>query len=84
MACGAFPIVTDIPANREWVNSGENGILFNSRDWNSLADAIVRALHDPGLRNRAAKMNWEIVQQRASWQNNMTMMEQQYIRLCNS
>jgi glycosyltransferase involved in cell wall biosynthesis len=27
MACGLFPIVTDIPANREWIVDGENGRL---------------------------------------------------------
>src|SRR5581483_12442875 len=27
MACGAFPIATDIEANREWIAHGENGFL---------------------------------------------------------
>ena len=28
MACGAFPIATDIPANRAWLVPGQNGLLF--------------------------------------------------------
>lgn len=28
MACGLFPIVSDIPANREWITHGRNGLLF--------------------------------------------------------
>jgi glycosyltransferase involved in cell wall biosynthesis len=27
MGSGAFPIVTDIPANREWITTGQNGFL---------------------------------------------------------
>ena len=27
MGSGAFPIVTDIPSNREWIHHGQNGFL---------------------------------------------------------
>lgn len=30
MSCGAFPIVSDIPANREWIEDGKTGMLFFS------------------------------------------------------
>ena len=83
MACGAFPIATDIPANREWLESGKNGLLFPPGDWNALAENIINALHKPELRREAAKSNWEIVKSRASWSASMTRMEQQYHRLFN-
>ncbi len=31
MGSGAFPVVTDIPANREWITNGENGFLSSCR-----------------------------------------------------
>ena len=30
MACGAFPVVADIAANREWIDDGKNGLLFSA------------------------------------------------------
>jgi len=32
LASGAFPVVTDIPANREWISDGESGFLLPSLD----------------------------------------------------
>lgn len=29
MAAGCIPIVSDLPANREWINHGQNGIVVN-------------------------------------------------------
>jgi glycosyltransferase involved in cell wall biosynthesis len=29
MGSGAFPIVTDIPSNREWISPGQNGFLVS-------------------------------------------------------
>ena len=43
MACGLFPIVSDIRANRPWVHHGQNGLLFAVGDADSLADAIREA-----------------------------------------
>lgn len=84
MACGAFPIATDIPANREWLNHKENGLLFSPGDSTSLAKNIICALQNPELRNKAAQINWEIVQKRASWQSIVKIMEQHYFRLVSS
>ncbi|MFZ6031491.1 MAG: glycosyltransferase family 4 protein [Chloroflexota bacterium] len=78
MACGAFPVATDIPANQQWIVSGENGLLFPPGDEHAFANCIVQALRDPQKRNRAAQINWQIVQQRASWQDSMKKMEKHY------
>ena len=43
MACGLFPIVSDITANRPWVEHGQNGLLFAVGDAASLAEAIRAA-----------------------------------------
>ena len=41
MACGILPVVSDIPANREWVQDGEGAFLFPCGDWRRLAETIV-------------------------------------------
>ncbi|MBA3971944.1 MAG: glycosyltransferase family 4 protein, partial [Bacteroidetes bacterium] len=40
MACGAYPIATNIPANREWVEDGVNGRFVNIDDVRGLAEQI--------------------------------------------
>lgn len=81
MACGAFPVASDIPANRNWVRDGRNGLLYPCRDVERLAAAMVEALEKPDWRSSVMAENWEIVQTKASWANSMKLMENHYLRL---
>ena len=40
MACGCIPVVSDLPANREWIQSGVNGIVVEDLQ----SDFISKAL----------------------------------------
>jgi glycosyltransferase involved in cell wall biosynthesis len=71
MACGVFPIVSDIPANREWIQNGENGLLVPVNRPDILAEAIKTAWNDRALRENSQRINAEIIAQRANWQKNM-------------
>lgn len=59
MACGCACIATDVPGNREVIKNGVNGILIQSKDTNSLKNAILKILNDDEFRtylsNNAAK-----------------------------
>src|SRR5207247_5267610 len=57
MARGCFPVVTDIPANREWVVDGVNGSLFPVGDAHALATKVTRALRDEDLLETASEKN---------------------------
>lgn len=81
MACGVFPIVSDIPANREWIEQGKNGLIFPVGGVSYLAEAIVRAIRQPKWRQWVANYNWELVNQRGSWEKNMDIMEAHYFHL---
>jgi L-malate glycosyltransferase len=81
MACGAFPVVTDIPANREWIEDGQTGFVVDTRDPSQLAARVIEALGTPLLRQRAAGRNWELVLQSGSWKNAMKRMEIEYFAL---
>jgi L-malate glycosyltransferase len=81
MACGAFPIATDIPANREWIRHGENGFLTDLYDPRTLAGLAVQALGRAEIRAQAAQANWEIIQRRGSWAAAMETMERHYRNL---
>ena len=81
MACGAFPIATDILANRAWIQPGKNGLVYSCRDADQLADRIIEALGRPGWRESVMWENWEIVRTRASWSDSMEEMTAHYGRL---
>jgi glycosyltransferase involved in cell wall biosynthesis len=40
MACGCIPVVSDLPANREWINDGENGIIVSNLEEDFYSQAL--------------------------------------------
>jgi glycosyltransferase involved in cell wall biosynthesis len=77
MAAGAYPVVSDLPGNREWV-SGEGGTVVPVRQVGPLAEALAMALLDQGRRTAAAKHNWKVIEDRGRWADNMGRMEKAY------
>lgn len=71
MACGCFPIVGDLESLREWITDGLNGLLVDARNPSALAEAILRALSDPALREQASRINVSLLAERAEYQHNM-------------
>ena len=78
MACGLPVIVSDLPANREWVKDGWNGYIVPTRDEKALADAIVNLLMDGEKRKIFGKRNYELVKEKADYEKNMKIMEELY------
>ncbi len=81
MACGVPPVVTNLEANREWITDGENGILFEPGDSESLAGAIIRLIEDREFAASARERNLELVRERALWKPNMERVENAFISL---
>jgi glycosyltransferase involved in cell wall biosynthesis len=67
MACGAFPVVTEIPSNQEWIINEQNGFLISTSNESHLARKIVEACRRPALLTEASKKNRKIVEERAQW-----------------
>jgi glycosyltransferase involved in cell wall biosynthesis len=83
MACGCFPIATDIPANAQWIHDGRNGLLYPSGDADLLAQAIEMAIDHAPLRQAAKVENRAIVETRADWRVCVKRMETIYERISN-
>ncbi len=70
LASGLPCLVSDIPANREWVSEGVNGWLFPDGDADALAEKILYALGQreqwPAM-GRAARA---VAEERADWKKN--------------
>jgi len=83
MATGCFPIVCDNAANRHWVENGVNGLLVAGDEPERYAEAIVAAMRDDELREKAARLNRSIVEERADSTKNMRAIERAYEGLVN-
>jgi glycosyltransferase involved in cell wall biosynthesis len=81
MACGLFPVVSDIPANREWIKDGENGFLSSLHHPKDLADTIRRAMEDRHLREKAMFHNFELIKAKALYGSDVDKLIQSYHRL---
>ena len=78
LASGAFPVVTDIPSNREWIAEGDNGFLVPKENENLLAKKIVEAIRDHRLLGEAHEKNRKLVEQRAYWRENIKKIAELY------
>ena len=75
LSCGLFPVLSDIPQNREWIDPAlDNGILVPLDQPKALAAALSRAISDAPLRARAAEINRQLILDRADLQTNMTIL----------
>jgi len=83
MALGLYPIVTDIPANREWIADGENGRLFPVGDFEALAKVIDEVSEARKTWPEVREKNREIIRARALWPNNMAAVERALLKLIN-
>jgi len=81
MASGAFPIVTDIPANREWIVDGKNGFLFPIDEAGIFASRILDAIRNRDLLEKSRLDNLLIVEKKAFWPTNIKRLEGIYSSL---
>jgi len=84
MARGLVPVVTDIPGNREWVEEGVNGFLFEPGDERELADRILQLVQKPAPVDAIRHMNRELLEARGIWQDNMAAIEKAFAELAAS
>lgn len=81
MACGVFPVVTNLAGNREWIEDGVNGIILESSHPEELAEKVIRAVVDrPGM-EEAVRKNLRIIQERGLWEDNMEKVERRMLKL---
>lgn len=81
MACGCFPIVSDLPAYRAFIQSGKNGILVPVGDPKALADAIFLFLNDPFLFSEGISQNRSFIEKYCDLNENMEIFFNRYSQL---
>lgn len=81
MAAGVFPIVSDCPANREWLSGEADGLLFPPDDVDALTSALRRAIAAPVSWDAARARNQALVRARADRETNLEILGTHYERL---
>lgn len=81
MACGAAPVMSDLPSLREWLRPDVEGLFVPVGDVAALAEAIVRLLGDDALRRSVQAAAVRLVQERADSRLWMRRYEQIYQQL---
>lgn len=64
MACKLPVIVSDLPANREWIRHEWNGLIVPLRDPQALAAAIIELLSDKEKRKLFGQRNHDMVKEK--------------------
>ena len=70
LACGLPCLVSDIPANKEWVFENENGWLFRDGDANDLAEKILAAISQREKLPEIGRASRSMAEMRADWKKN--------------
>jgi glycosyltransferase involved in cell wall biosynthesis len=71
MSCEMAPVVTDLPANREWITDGENGFIVPQEDYQALADKIVYLLNNGEIRAKFGKISRKLILDKAEYEKEM-------------
>ncbi len=81
MGSGTFPIVTDIPANREWIKTGQNGFLAPPDEEKYLANRIIEAIRNEALLEKSRIENLSIIEEKALWPVSIKKVKRVYSEL---
>lgn len=75
MTIGCFPIAGDIESLREWITPGVNGLLVDPDSPDELSNAILSAMYNETMREKAAVLNREIIRERVEASSVQTRIE---------
>ena len=78
MGSGAFPIVTDILSNREWIADGVNGFLVSPESERNLAGRIIEVIRNRTLIDQAHEKNQKLTEERARWLSLIRRIDELY------
>ncbi len=82
MACGCFSVVTDIPANQQWISEGINGYFVPVNNSVQLAAKLIYTFENYELHlQKCSDYNAEIIKEKGIWNENMKIVEKKYVSL---
>lgn len=84
MGCGLYPVLCDLPANREWITDGENGMIIKNISENDVKEAIIKCATTKAYMKKQSEININIIKEKALWDNNIKVVEEIYENISKS
>ncbi|HSC52892.1 MAG TPA: glycosyltransferase [Phnomibacter sp.] len=84
MAAGCYPLVTDLPGNRSWIEHKKNGRLIPLNNAEALAQEIVDIAAIPESIFASIFANRSFVEKHASFETNMKIIADKYHELIDT
>jgi glycosyltransferase involved in cell wall biosynthesis len=81
IACSAFPVVSKTPENETLIHHGLNGFCVEPNQPESIAQNIIQAIESAELREQAAIINLQKVQNLPTLDQNLNQLEYKYFEL---
>jgi glycosyltransferase involved in cell wall biosynthesis len=81
MACGCPALVSDIPANLEWITDGEQGWVFKDSDPDNLAEKIINISRNRKENHFCGEKAREKAEANADWPKNFAKLLDTYDRI---
>lgn len=81
MAVGVFPVLSNIPANNEWVKDKVNGVIVEKTEPDNLKDAILWCASNKEKMKMASDYNINLVREKAVWSDSVKIVEELYERI---
>jgi glycosyltransferase involved in cell wall biosynthesis len=78
LACGLPCLVSDIPANKEWVREGYNGWLFHDGNYQELAAKILQAMEQREKLPEIGQNARATAEEKADWPKNVQVLLNAY------
>lgn len=81
MACGVAPVVTDLPANREFITNGVNGFLVPVNDVIALSRNILYLLKNDQVRHEFGAEGRKLINNISDYNKEMGKVERLYKKM---
>jgi L-malate glycosyltransferase len=78
MAVGVFPVLSNLPANREWIKDKENGIIIKETTPEMVRDGILWCAENKAELRAASDINVKLVKEKAVWRDSVKIVEDLY------
>lgn len=75
MVCKLPSIVTNIQANREWIENGRSGLLVPTQNPKALAENMINLLKNEDLRKSLGIEAYNTVMEKADWHKNSKILD---------
>lgn len=84
LASGCFPIVTDLPGTRVFIDSEKNGLLVPVGNPDKLAEALIQFIENSDQFESAILENRTFIEREVDLKKNMKLIWERYIETFNS